>query len=60
MMMEDVISPIVLDDEMVRGLAESVYEIHYSTVSKADFDLADAVSDQLPDSWHGSPPCKAV
>lgn len=53
MMMEDVISPIVLDDEMVRGLAESVYEIHHSTVSKAGFDLTDAVSDQRRDAILG-------
>ncbi|KFI54684.1 hypothetical protein BCAL_0943 [Bifidobacterium callitrichos DSM 23973] len=57
MMTKDVISPIVLDDEMVRGLAESVYEIHHSTVSKAGFDLTDAVSDQRRDAILGMISC---
>lgn len=39
------IPPIMLDDEAVEWMAESIYEIHRRTVNDAGFDLSDMVSD---------------
>lgn len=46
--------PLILDDETIEGLAESVYEIHHATVRKAGFDLTDTVSDQRREAVLGT------